>query len=130
MRTRAYRPEAPASLEERWLQSGFAVRSAHPVVLLHRQLTFIVAHMGQGFDLFARYHDISQIYSEIDDVVVNIPFQRLDGLDVTIDRIVNGMRQELLALAPGAIRETRNAVAAATIADVQARVRAGDVIVR
>src|SRR4051794_36156172 len=97
MRTRAYRPEAPALLEDRSLQSGSAGRSAHPVVLLHRQLDFIVDHMRSGFVLYTRYHDLSQLYSEIDDVIVNIPFERVDGLDVSIDRIVDRMRQELSA---------------------------------
>jgi hypothetical protein len=130
MRTRAYRPESPARLEDRSLQSGVAVRSADPVVLPLRKLHYIVDHMQSGFFLYTRYHDASQIYSEIDDVVVNIPFERLDSLDVSIDRIVDGMRQEISAHVPGAIRTARNAVTAVTIADVQARVRAGDVVLR
>jgi hypothetical protein len=130
MRTRAYRPEAPVSLEDRSLQSGVAGPSAQPVVLLHRRLNFILDHMRGGFVLFTRYHDISQVHSEIDDVVVMVPFQRVDGLDVSIDRIVDRMRQDLAAHVPGAIRSASNDVIAATVADVLARVRAGDVIVR
>jgi hypothetical protein len=126
MRKRAYRPEAPGCLEGRSLLSG----SSHPVVLLHRQLNMIVDHMRSGFVLFTRYHDPGQVRSEIEDVVGNIPFGRRDGLDVSIDGIVDNMVQELHAHVPGAIRSASNEVTAATIAEVEARVRAGDVVVR
>jgi hypothetical protein len=130
MRTRAYRPEAPFGLEGRSLQSGVAGLSSDPVVLPRRQLNSILDHMRSGFILYTRYHDVSQIRSEIDDVVVNIPFERVDGLDVSIDRILSTMRQELSARDPNALGTALHAVIAATRAEVQARVRAGDVVVR
>jgi hypothetical protein len=80
--------------------------------------------------LFTRTHDLGQVPSEIQDVVGNIPFGRRDGLDVSINRIVDNMVQELHAHIAGAIRSASNEVAAATIAEVKARVRAGDVVVR
>ena len=127
MRTRAYRPE-PVRLEDRSLQSGFARWPAHPVVLPRRRFNFILDHIRSGFVLFDRYHDVSQVHSEVDDVIVMIPFQRLDGLNDSIDRIVQGMQQDVAAHVPGAVRLASLAVAATTVADVQARVRAGDVI--
>jgi hypothetical protein len=129
MRTRAYRPEA-VSLEDRLLQSGAAGLSSDPVVLPRRQLNFILDHMRSGFILYTRYHDFSQIGDEIDDVVGKIPFERVDGLDVSIDRILSTMRQELSAGDHNALGTGLHAVIAATLAEVQARVRAGDVVVR
>jgi hypothetical protein len=129
MRTRAFRPET-VSLEDRSLPSGVVGPWSDPVVLPHRQLNFILDHMRGGFILYTRYHDFSQIGSEIDDVVVMIPFQRVDGLDVTIDRILSTLRQELSARNPKALNTAFHAVIGATLAEVQARVRAGDVVVR
>ena len=119
MRTRAYRPEGPVGLEDRSLQSGVAGLSSDPVVLPRRQLNFILDHMRSGFILFNRYHDVSQIRSEIDDVVVKIPFERVDGLDVSIDRTLSTMRQELSAGNPNALGTAFHAVIAATLAEVR-----------
>ena len=130
LRSRAFRPEVPDCLEGRSLQSVAAGLPAHPVVLLNRKLNFAINHMQNGFVLFGRHHALSQLHHEIDDVIVTIPFERLDGLDVSIDRIVDRMRQELTAHVPGAFLTAKNDVAAVTIAEVQARVRAGDVVVR
>jgi hypothetical protein len=129
MRTRAYRPEVPICLEDRSLLSGVAGLSAHPVVFSQRRFIFILQHMRSGFDLFARYRDLSQIPSEVNDVIVMIPFGRADGLGVSINRIVNRMKHDLSAHVPHAIRSALNDVLAVTRADVEARVRAGDVIV-
>jgi hypothetical protein len=130
MRTRAYRPEAPCCLEDRSLLSSVAGPSAHPVVLTHRRLNFVLERMRQGFDLFGRYRDVIQLHSEIEDVVVMIPFERVDGLEVSIDRIVDRMRHDLSDHVPHAVRSALNDVIAVTRADVQARVRAGDVVLR
>lgn len=126
MRRRAYRPEVPDCLEGRSLLSGLA----HPAVLQRRQLVFILDHMRNGFVLYTRQHDIGQVYSEIDDVIVNIPYERTDGLDASIDNIVEKMRQEVRANVPGAIRAASREVTAVTVAQLKARVRAGDVVVR
>jgi hypothetical protein len=79
MRKRAYGPEVPGCLEDRSLLSGVAGLSADPVVFRQRQFNFVLQHMRAGFDLFARYRDISQIPSEVNDVVVMIPFGREEG---------------------------------------------------
>ena len=130
MRTRAYRPEAPVCLEDRALLSGVPAPSADPVVLTHRRLNFVIERIGQGFLLGARYGDVIHLRNEIDDVVVLIPFQHVDGLDARIDRIVNRMQHDLAAHVPHAVRSAFKDVAAATRAEVAARVRAGDVVLR
>ena len=79
--------------------------------------------------MFARYRDVSQLRNEINDVVVMIPFGQVDGLEVSINRIVNRMQHDLSAHVPHAIRSALNDVLAVTRADVEARVRAGDVVV-
>jgi hypothetical protein len=130
MRTRAYRPEAPGYLEDRSLLSGVAGPSADPVIFSRHRLSFIVGHMQQGFDLFARYRHVSLIHSEIDDVVVMLPFGRVDGIRGSIDRIVTRMQNDFAAHVPHAFRRARIDVNAAIRADVEARVRAGDLVVR
>jgi hypothetical protein len=130
MRTRAYRPEVRDCLEERSLLSGVAGPSADPVVFSRHRLSFIVQHIQQGFDLFARYRDISQLYSEIDDVVVMIPFGRVDGVRGSIDRVVTRMQDDFAAHVPHAFRRARIDVNAVIRADVEARVRAGDLVIR
>lgn len=130
MRTRAYRPEVRDCLEDRLLLSRGAGPSADPVVFSSRQLSFVAEHMRIGFSLFARYRDISQLQSEMDDVVVMVPFGRVDGLKGSIDRILNRMQHDLSARVPHAFRSARHDVIAVTFADVGARVRAGDMVVR
>ena len=130
MRTRAYRPEVPGCLEDRSLLSGVAGPSADPVIFSRHRLSFIVEHIQGGFDLFARYRDISQLHSEIDDVVVMIPFGRADGVRGSINRIVTRMQNEISAHVPHAFRRARIDVNAAIRADVEARVRAGELVVR
>jgi hypothetical protein len=130
MRTRAYRPEVPGCLEDRSLLSGVAGPSADPVVFSRHRLSFIVGHMQQGFDLLARYRAVSLLHNEIDDVVVMIPFGRVDGLRGSIDRIVTRMQNEFAAHVPHAFRRARIDVNAVIRADVEARVQAGDLVVR
>ena len=130
MRTRVYRPEVPVCLEDRSLLSGVAGPSADPVIFSRHRLSFIVGHMQQGFDLFARYRHVSLIHNEIDDVVVMIPFGRVDGLRASIDRILTRMQNDLSAHVPHAFRRARIDVNAVIRADVEARVRAGDLVVR
>jgi hypothetical protein len=54
----------------------------------------------------------------------------VDGLGVSINRIVTRMQHDLSAHVPHAIRSARNDVLAVTRAEVKARVQAGDVVVR
>ena len=130
MRTRAYRPEAPGCLEGRSLLSGVAGPSADPVIFSRHRLSFIVQHMQQGFDVYARYRDVSLIHNEVDDVVVMLPFGRADGVRGSIDRILTRMQNELSAHVPHAFRRARIDVNAVIRADVEARVQAGDLVVR
>src|SRR5262245_65051370 len=124
MRTRAYRPEVTDCLEERSLLSGVAGLSADPVVLSHRRLIKVNEHMRLAFLLFARDRVVDDLLKDIHDVAVIIPFGRVDGLGVTIKRIVDRMQQDLAAHVPNAIRAARNDVLAATLAGVEARVQA------
>lgn len=130
MRTRAYRPQAPVDLEARSMLSGVAGLRHDPVVLPRRQLNFILDHLQSGFILYTRYHDLSQVRNEVDDVLVKIPFERADGLDVKIDRILSTFRRELAVGQPNAVDTALHAVIGATQAEVKARVRTGDVVVR
>ena len=130
MRTRAYRPEVPGCLEGRSLLSGVAGPSADPVIFSRHRLSFIVQHMQQGFDLYARYRDVSLIHNEVDDVVVMLPFGRADGVRGSLDRVVNRMQREISAHIPLAFRRARIDVNAVIRAQVEARVRAGDLVVR
>ena len=130
MRTRAYRPEAPSCLEDRALLSGVAGPSADPVIFSRHRLSFIVEHIQQGFASSARYHSVLILHSEIDDVVVMLPFGQVDGIRGSIDRIVARMQRDFRAHVPHAFRRARIDVNATIRADVEARVRAGDLIVR
>lgn len=130
MRTRAYRPEVSDCLEDRSLLSGIAGPSADPVVFSRRQLNRIAEHIEMGFNLFARYRDLSQLRGEIDDVVVMIPFGRVDGVRPSIERILFRMRRDIFAHVPLAFRTARNDVFDTIRADMQARIQAGDLVVR
>jgi hypothetical protein len=130
MRTRAYRPEVPGRLEGRSLFSGVAGPSADPVIFSRHQLSFIVQHIQQGFDVLARNRDVSQLHSEIDDVVGMIPFGQVDGVRGSINRVVTRMQNEVAAHVPHAFGRARIDVNAVIRADVEARVRAGDLVVR
>jgi hypothetical protein len=130
MRTRAYRPEAPACLEERSLLSGVAGLSANPVVLTRRQFTQVVDFMHLGFYNFTQYRDVEHLREDLRDVAVIIPFGRVDGLGVSINRIVDRMEEDISAKVPHPVRSALIDVLAATRAEVAARVRAGDVVLR
>jgi hypothetical protein len=130
MRSRAYRPEAPDCLETRSLSSVAAGLPADPVVVTRHQLNLVARQVRTGFDMYGRYHDLSQVRTEIDEVIVLIPFQRVDGLGQSIDRILIRMRNNYAARVPHAIRTGLLDVIAAIRADVDARVRSGDVVIR
>jgi hypothetical protein len=130
MRTRAFRPEVPNCLEERSLLSGVARLSAHPVVLTHRRLGKVVEQTHVAFLLFARDVEVNHLGDELYDLMVMIPFGRVDGLGVEINRILDRMNHDVSARVPHAVISAQHDVLAATRAQVQARVRAGDVVVR
>ena len=72
---------------------------------------------------------LEHLREELRDVAVIIPFGRVDGLGVSINRIVDRMEEDLSANVPHAIRSAFNDVVTATLAQVKARVKAGDVVV-
>jgi hypothetical protein len=61
---------------------------------------------------------------------VMIPFERVDGPDVSINRILNRMQHDVSANVPHAFRSARDSVIAVTRAEVEVRVRSGDVVLR
>jgi hypothetical protein len=130
MHRRAYRPEAPVCLEDRSLSSVVAGHPAHPYVYSRREFNFFAEHMRTGFELFGRYRDLTQLHSEIEDIVGSIPFGKVDGLEDKIDRIVDRMLHELSSKVPHAVRSALDDVVAVAHAGVEARVRAGDVVIR
>ncbi len=130
MPTRAYRPESPGCLEDRSLLSGVAGLSADPVVLSHRRFNTVAELMRLGFRSFGRDRNVTELGDDLYKVAVMIPFGRVDGLGVSINRILDRMQDDLSNNVPHAIRSARNDVIALTRADVEARVQAGDVVVR
>lgn len=130
MSTRAYRPEVRDCLEDRRLLSGMASLKAHPVVLPNRELSFALERIREEFQLFAEDRDVSDLRERLRDYAVIIPFGRVDGLGVSINRILDRMQDELSGHVPHAIRSAQHDVIAVIRADVKARVRAGDVVVR
>ena len=130
MRTRAYRPEVSGSLEDRSLLSSVAGLSAHPIVFTRREFNIIPEQIQEAFQFSRRNGDILHLHDEILDAVANIPFGRVDGLAVSINGILNRMQHDLSAKVPDAISSARNDVIAVTRADVEARVQAGDIVVR
>lgn len=130
MRTRAYRPEAPGGLEDRSLLSSVAGLSADPIVLTRREFNMIPEQIQEAFQFSRRNGDIQHLHAEILDAVANIPFGRVDGLAVSINDILKRMQHDLSAKVPDAVSRARNDVIAVTRADVEARVQAGDIVVR
>lgn len=130
MRTRAFRPEVPGCLEDRLLLSGVAGPSAHPVVLSQLRFNKISQQIRLGFQLLVRDGDEDRLPDQIQDVVVWVPFGRVDGLGQSINRTLDKMQHDVLAKVPNAVNTARNDVLAAIHAEVAARVQAGDVVVR
>ncbi len=131
MRTRAYRPEVLTCLEDRSLLSGLGKPSADPVVLSRRQLVRVAEHMESSFLLFSLDRlSFPHLRHQISDVAVMIPFGRVDGLGVSINRILNRMLHDLSADVPHAIGMASEDAIEVTREIVEARVRAGDVVVR
>lgn len=136
MRKRAYRPEVLDCLEDRSLMSGVAGPSADPIYLSRRRLGQVIDHMRLGFDVFVKDLGRSHHYSDehlrdtLYNVAVIIPYGRVDGLGVKINAIVDRLHDDLFDNVPHAIRSAAHDVIAATLAEVAARVRSGDVVVR
>jgi hypothetical protein len=130
MRTRAYRPVVSGCLEGRSLLSGVAKLPAAPYVFPGSQYKLYVVHAQADFTLFARYGDPIQLRHELEDIIPIIPFSRADGLRAKLDGIVDDMLHDIHAGVPQAIRSAYNDAIAVTRAEVEARVQAGDVVVR
>ncbi len=130
MRTRAYRPEAPGYLEERSLLSGVAGPSADPIVLTRREFNEVPEQIQEAFYLFRQGNGISELHDDILNAVVTVPFGREDGLAESINRILNGLQQDMHAKDPHAVSTAHNEVLAVTRAAMQAQAQAGNVVVR
>ena len=92
MRRRAFRPEVPGRLEDRSLLSGVAGLPGGPVVLSIPQLNQQIEHMQSSFAYFSRYREIPHLLNELHDDAEMIPFSRADGLDESIDDIVERIK--------------------------------------
>ena len=130
MRTRAYRPDVSCRLEGRQLLSGVTGRPADPYVFSSNQSKLVVSIVARSFTVYARNHDRILLPRDLDDVIAIIPFSRADGLPSKFDDIVNEMLHDIHADVPHAIRTAANEVIAVTRAELEARVQAGDVVVR
>lgn len=130
MRRRAFRPEAPAALDDRSLMSGVVGPSAGPVVLPIRQLRLVVDRVQLTFSAFTRNSTFSQLREDLLSDVAAVPFGRADGLEASVDRIVVGLHDDLQDRAPFAVRSAERRMIATIRQDVAIRVRAGDLILR
>lgn len=130
MRTRAFRPQVPDCLEDRSLLSGMARPLADPVVLPRLRLKKVVEITHMSFQLYARDIEVEHLSDEIYEVVVMLPYGRVDGLGVQINSILDRMHHEVAAKVPGAVISAQTNVLTAIRTQVQARIRAGDVVVR
>lgn len=126
MRKRAYRPEVPAPLDDRSLMSGVA----EPVVLPLRQLRLATERVQLTFSAFTRNFTFSQLRDDLQSDVAVIPFGRADGLGSSIDRIVDGLQDDLQTLSPFAVRSAERRVLATIRGNIAIRVRAGDLVLR
>ena len=130
MRRRAFRPEVPGRLEDRSLLSGVAGLPGGPVVLSIPQLNQQIEHMQSSFAYFSRYREIPHLLNELHDDAEMIPFSRADGLDESIDDIVERMQEGLAARAPHPVRSARNELMIVIRSNIMARIRAGDAVPR
>lgn len=130
MRRRAFRPEVTGCLEDRSLMSGVGGLSADPVVLPRLRYIKVGEHIESSFLLFARDRHLFHLREQLRDVAVIIPFGRTDGLGASINRILSRMQDDLAARVPHAVRLASDDALAVTRDMVNARVQAGDVIVR
>src|SRR4051812_48652450 len=120
MRTRAYRPQDSDCLEGRTLLSGVTGLKAEPVVLRSRRLSFSIERIREEFQAAARDRDVSDLRERIRDYTVIIPFERVDGLGVSINRILDRVENDLTGhVPPHAIRSAQNDVVAVIRADVR-----------
>ena len=130
MRTRAYRPEVSGCLEGRLLLSGVAGRPAAPYVLTGRQFKSFVVHLDAEFDIFRHTKDGSHLIDGLKNLIPLIPFARADGLPAKLNHIVDQMGRDIHANVPQPVRTAANEILAVTRAELEARVQAGDVVLR
>lgn len=130
MRTRAFRPEVSDCLEGRLLMSGVAGRPADTYVFTGRQFKVFAVHLQIEFDIYTHIKDIDHLRNGLDDLIPLIPYARADGLHAKVEHIVGQMRRDIRANVPHAIRRAANEVLAVTRAELEARVQAGDVVIR
>ena len=85
-------------------------------------------HIKFAFGEFTPFRVVYVLREDLHDVAKAVPFGRVDGLDATIDRIVDRMQHDLSAHVPHPIRSAQHALLVAIHSNVVARVRAGDVV--
>ncbi|WP_165253382.1 hypothetical protein [Paludisphaera soli] len=130
MRRRSFQPEAPGPLEERSWPSGVGRAAFHPVVFSVRQYGLVTQRIRASFASFARFRQDDILREDLANVSMPIPFARADGLPEVIDETVDQMQRNLAAHVPFAVRTAQREFIATIRADVEARVRAGDVVLR
>ena len=130
MRTRAYRPEVSGCLESRLLLSNVAGRPAAPYVLSGHQVKLFVVHLASEFSIYEHIKDITHLQHGLEDLIPFIPYAYADGLPAKFDHILGQMRRDIHSNAPHPIRTASNEVLAVTRAEIEARVQAGDVVLR
>ena len=130
MRKRAYRPEVPCCLENRSLLSGVTGLSAGPTVITRREFNRVPFRVRTAFLAFRQGSGISPLHVDIFDGLAIFPFVHADGLVTSINGIFRTLKHDQCARVPGAVSSAQSQVLAAIRADVQARVRSGDLVVR
>ncbi len=128
MRRQAFRPVFSGALEDRSSPSALAAPVAEPVSFSIRQVNQVTDRVQIAFSVFGRFRQISQVRDDVGLDVAPIPFSRVDGLQESVDRILDQMEEQLAHRTPGAIGAARREVVVAIRASVANRVRAGDVV--
>jgi hypothetical protein len=130
MSKRSYRPECLDCLEERALMSGAARRPHEPVALSRLTYMRFGEHVRTSFQIYGRDRGIEDLRERLRDESTVLPFARVDGLGLAVNRIVDRMEEALAAEEPLAVRAAANEVLATARDLLRARVVAGDVVVR
>jgi len=117
-------------LEGRSLLSGVAALSADPVVVSRRQFHQTIVHIQFAFGEFTPFRVAYVLRDDLHNVAKPVPFGRVDGLDETIDRVVDRLQHDLSAHVPHPVRSAQHALLVTIHSNVVARVRAGDVVLR
>lgn len=130
MHRRAFRPDFSGGLEARSAPSSLAAPTGDPVVFSQRQLAQVTGRVQISFAVFSRFRQVPRLRDELVGDTLPIPFRRADGLDESIERIVDRMEEGLTDRVPGAVRAAQHEVVMTIRVNVANRVRSGDVVLR